>query len=71
MQVTARVVDTRESWSGLTSARTIASYLATSPTQSNASVNTALANISVQLADRGEWLDRPRAASVTINYLRI
>ena len=71
MQVTARVVDTRESWAGLNSARTVASRLANSTSQSNATVETALAQVSVQLTNRGEMLDRPRAASITINYLRI
>ena len=69
MQVTARVLDTRDTWAGLNSARDVAAGLASSP-WSTATVETALANVSVRLTPRETILDRPRAASVTINYLR-
>lgn len=70
MQVTAQVVDTRESWNGLQSARSVASQLA-SGTQSSATVETSLTHVNVEMAARNEeQLDRPRTASVTINYLR-
>jgi hypothetical protein len=70
MQVTARVLDTRESWGGLNFARTVTTDLAKSPTQSQATVETVLANVSVQVARREAAFDRPRIASITINYLR-
>ena len=71
LQVTAHVVDTRESWAGLTSARNVVSQLANFGSSSPADANTALANISIQLAYVAGALDRPRAAAVTINYLRL
>lgn len=70
MQVTARVLDTRDTWAGLNSARIAAEDLANSFSQSTVTVETALANVSVQVANRETAFDRPRAASVTINYLR-
>ena len=71
LQVTARVLDTRESWAGLTYARTVVSQLASRAGQSNATVETTQANISIRLAHGGGTVDRPRAAAVTINYLRL
>ena len=71
LQVTAHVVDTRESWAGLTSARNLASHLANFGSSSQADVSTPLANISIQLAAGAGALDRPRRAAVTINYLRL
>jgi hypothetical protein len=70
MQVTAQVLDTRESWNGLQSARSVASQLA-SGSQSSATVETSLTHVNVEVPARNEeQLDRPRTASVTINYLR-
>jgi hypothetical protein len=70
MQATARVVDTREGLTGLQSARALASRL-TSGQQLAATVETSLSQVSVDFAGRVEGtLDRPRTASVTINYLR-
>lgn len=70
MQATARVLDTRDSWSGLRSARDMAARLATGE-QFSATVETSLTRISVDLAARQEaTLDRPRNVRVTINYLR-
>jgi hypothetical protein len=70
MQATATVLDTRESLNGLHSARSVASQLALG-SQSSATVETSLTHVNVELAARSEErLDRPRTASVTINYLR-
>lgn len=69
MQVTARVLDTRDSWAGLNSARSAAIQFVNSRSQSPATVETALTNISIQLPPR-DAIDRPRTASLTINYLR-
>jgi hypothetical protein len=70
MQVTARVLDTRDSWGGLRSAHAAIADLARFPTQAPVTVETALASVSIQVANRDAVLDRPRAGSVTINYLR-
>jgi hypothetical protein len=70
MQATARVLDTREGWTGLQSARDVASRLAGGQ-QSAATVETSLTQVTVDWAARPEGtLERPRTASVTINYLR-
>lgn len=73
MQATARVVDTRDSWAGLQSARDMASRLAGGQ-QSTASVETSLSRVSVEIrsAAPGASLaeSRPRRAEVTIQYLR-
>jgi hypothetical protein len=68
MQVTARVVDTREGWSGLNSARGLAASL--DRHQSRATVETSLASVSLEMKPSGEYPDRPRTASIVINYLR-
>ena len=70
MQVTARVLDTRDSWAGLQSAHAIAGDLARSAAQTPVTVETALTHVSVQVARRDPTVDRPRASAVTINYLR-
>ena len=70
MQVTARVLDTRDSWAGLRSAHAVAVNLARSTAQIPVTVQTALTNVSVQVARWDPTLDRPRAGAVTINYLR-
>jgi hypothetical protein len=70
MQVTARVLDTRDSWTGLRSAHAAAAHLANTSAQTSVTVETTLANVSVRVAGADSTLDRPRAGSVTINYLR-
>ena len=70
MQVTARVLDTRDSRASLLSAHAVAVDLIRSKVQTTVSVETALAHVSVQMPHRESTLDRPRAGSVTINYLR-
>ena len=69
LQVTARVVDARESWSGLHSAQAAAADLIRRR-QIGATVETSLANISIQMPPNSATPDRPRRASITINYLR-
>ena len=69
LQVTARVVDTRDSWAGLESGRAVATGLAKGQ-QSSVTVETSLSQVSVDMRNQPETLDRPRTASVTINYLR-
>jgi hypothetical protein len=73
MQVTARVVDTRDSWNGLTAARNLASST-NLDRQSSATVETSLTKVSIQYASPPsrtvEPADRPREARVTIQYLR-
>jgi hypothetical protein len=68
MQATARVLDTREPVAGLHSAHTVASRLARRG-ESRGTVETSLTRVSVELAAPTQ-ADRPRIASVTINYLR-
>jgi hypothetical protein len=69
LQATARVLDTRDSWVGLQSARTVASILVRTP-QSSATVETPMTNVSIDIGPRTDRLDRPRTVSITINYLR-
>jgi hypothetical protein len=67
LQATARVVDTRQSLNGLLSAYTVAALLAQG--QGSAPVESAVAHVSVDRRPHEE-ADRPRTASITINYLR-
>ena len=67
LQATAKVVDTRQSLTGLLSAYTVAALLAQG--QGSAPVESAVAQVSVDRPPQGE-ADRPRTASITINYLR-
>ena len=73
MQATARVVDTRSSWSSLSSARDLASGLVKHQ-QSPATVETSLSHVSMVVepvasaSDRG--VGQPRRAQLTIQYLR-
>ena len=69
LQVTARVLDTRDSRAGLESARAVVNRLADAP-QTSATVETSLTQVSVQVLNRPDDFDRPRTATVTINYLR-
>lgn len=68
LQATARVVNTRQSLSGLESAHAVASQLARGE-QPPATVETSFAQVAVRIAPRS-IADRPRPASITINYLR-
>jgi hypothetical protein len=70
MQVSARVLDTRDSRASLHSAHVVAVDLLRSTVQTPVTVETALARVSVQMTNRESALDRPRAGSITINYLR-
>lgn len=69
LQVSARVIDTRESWSGFESARAAVTALV-QRRQPGATVETSLANVSIRMPSVAGTLDRPRTASITINYLR-
>ena len=69
LQATARVLDTRDGWAGLQSARAVASLLLYQR-QSRATVETPLTNVSIDDGDRSDVLDRPCTVSITINYLR-
>jgi hypothetical protein len=72
LQVSARVVDSRESWSGLQSVQTTAAQLI-AQRQTAATVATSFSQISVVMepaALSSKELERPRRGYVTINYLR-
>lgn len=74
VQATARVLDTRDSWASLQSARTVASMVIRTP-QSSATVETPLTHLSIDVGTpdvgtRTDQVDRPRTVSISINYLR-
>lgn len=72
LQVTANVVDSRESWNGLSSMQDLSAKLILD-NQSAATVETSLSQITMAITPVGtepRELDRPRQARVTIQYLR-
>jgi len=68
LQAIARVVDTRQSLSGLESAHTVASLLARGRKPA-ATVETSLSQVTVRV-DPTPLADRLRPATIIINYLR-